>query len=105
MEVIVLMAVMGLVSAAFYMQSKTAIRAKNNTMRLLAEVMAEKQQMLNDIRVLVRTVHFTTKEQAEYIDVHSKWHVKLFHHAPKEEIRISINGKDLGRVIQKSTTL
>lgn len=39
--------------AAFYLQAKTARRAKNNTMRLLAEANIEKQEMLSDIRVLV----------------------------------------------------
>lgn len=99
MEIVVLMAVMGVTCAAFYIQAKTARRAKNNTMRLLAEVNAEKQEMLNDLRVLVRPLDITIEEKCEFRKVLDKWQ-RYF-----GGIRIEVDGRELTRRGNQSVTI
>jgi hypothetical protein len=79
MGIVVLMAVTGITCAAFYLQAKTARRAKNNTMRLLAEANAEKQQMISDIRVLVSPafVQVSPHRQSSYAKVVVKWQLEF----------------------------
>lgn len=69
-------AALGLISACFYMKAQTYKRAKTKSLKLLAQITAEKQAVINDIIILAKPLN-NPDEQLKVVSIKAKWQATL----------------------------